>query len=38
MCNVNLTAIQNVVIGSYFTIYNDELVIRLHLVLQETEL
>ena len=35
--NVNSTAIQNVVIGSYFTIYNDEIVMKLYLVLQERE-
>ena len=34
--NVNLIAIQNVIIGSYFAIYNDEIAMK-YLVLQETE-
>jgi len=33
--NVNLIAIQNTVIGSYFAIYNNEIAMKLYFVLQE---
>lgn len=35
--NVKLIAIQNVVNGSYFAIYNEEIVMKLYLVVQEKE-
>lgn len=35
--NVKLISIQNVVNGSYFAIYNEEIVMKLYLVVQEKE-
>lgn len=35
--DVDLIAIQNVVTGYYFAIYNDEIAMKLYLVLQEKE-
>lgn len=35
--NVNFIAIENFVIGFYFAIYNDEIAMKLYLVLQERD-